>query len=853
VVAPPVAQPNVPPQGPPQGGPPASGGLPPQIAQIAGTLGVPPEALAQALAPLAQRLAQAGVNPGVLLDFLTTIPPQGVAAFLSAPPQEQIQALADFVQRVQSGQVGPPSAPPPGADLNQPMMGPPPGAGPGAGAPAGPAMMPPTSPPGPPSPAPGALPPNVTPIEAGRRKREQGQPAAEREPPPPDDVELPDLEDLAGDSPYWKDPPSPAQVRRDAWLGRQRWRADHEFVFDQVAAYRMFKDYFGADGRPLRPGLGEVQYKLASFARMVDRAASQAEPRPDEEVLEIPPRAEDRDTKQRTQKAENLLRTRDERERAWWNRRTSRGLVEPPIRTKKFRLLALEGSYAVLYRLNVPKPSEAEMAGRKPLRKPDLLFTREPLSVTEVFPLAHATTVQRRMTFAEACAAEPAVLEQVKKRAKRRGKDFDPEDSSWGVSERTTVCLGEWYDADGLHRLVYWEWGSPATVGADLREPSEGGEDFFIAKARLDWGFCPVQLCPPWNADPSPEGKRGRGAASATARDIGANAGPTRRRYVGAGGKELETQDWKDRIASVMLTTLIGNQHPNVTRTVDPAMVAAGMHETDAGGRPIIPAYLSGPGQQNVVYGGLEKLVVTDRNVSGGSDAALAINILGGESQDAQPAVLGGRGPATSGFETMQRNDAAQSLHVEPMRRAYEDFETYLRGLDLELYLRAGDGDGKLWDELPFRGAVMGAPGNEGTIDVSDLKRAGTYATVTISADDPVAELQKNRIHLERLKSDVESPITVMRELGIKDPDEEQNLIVEWKSIGGNPKLQDALSARALRNIDWDLFLAYMASTSPGPGQQGAGGQPGTPPGAPGAQMAPAPGVPSAGLPSVMG
>jgi hypothetical protein len=834
-----VAAPPSPIQGPPgpsQGGPPASGGLPPQIAQVAGRLGIPPEALAEALAPL----VQAGAQPGLVLDFIVAIPPEAVGQFLRLPFPQQVAILQSFDQAQQSGQV-----PPPGADLNAPPMG----AVPGPGGPAGPTAMLPNSPQAPPPPGPGALPPNVTPIDQGRRRRQGEPPAAEREPPPPDDVELPDLEDIAGESPYWKNPPSPAQVRRDAWLGRQRWRPDYEFIFDQVDAYRMFKDYFGADGRPLRPGLGEVQYKLASFARMVDRAASQAEPRPDEEVLEIPPRAEDRDTKQRTQKAENLLRTRDERERAWWNRRTSRGLVEPPIRTKKFRLLALEGSYAVLYRLH-DVGGKTPKAGKKS-RPPELLFTREPLSVTEVFPLAHATTVQRRMTFAEACAAEPAVLEQVKKRAKKRGKEFDPEDSSWGVSERTTVCLGEWYDADGLHRLVYWDWDTPTSVGADIRDPSDSGADFFIAKARLDWGFCPVQICPPWNADPSPEGKRGRGAASTTARDTAAQAGPTRRRYVGAGGKELETQDWKDRVASVMLTTLIGNQHPNVTRRVDPNMFQH--YEHDAAQKPIVPEYLTGPGQQNVIYGPNEEIIVPQRNVSGGSDAALAINILGGESQDAQPAVLGGRGPATSGFETMQRNDAAQSLHVEPMRRAYEDFETYLRGLDLQLYLRAGEGKARLWDELPFRGAVMGAPGNEGTIDVSDLKRAGTYAAVTISADDPIAELQKNRIHLERLKSDVESPITVMRELGIKDPDEEQNLIVEWKSIGGNPKLQDALSARALRNIDWDLFLAYMASTSPGPGQQGAGGQPGTPPGAPGPQMAPAPGVPAQGLPSIMG
>jgi hypothetical protein len=848
MVAPPQ---QAPPQGPPPGAdpPPGAPGLPPQIAQVAGQLGVPPEALAQALAPLAQRLAQAGVNPQVLLDFLTTIPPQAVGQFLAAPPEQQLQALARFVQAAQAGQVAPPSAPPPGADLNRPMMGPPQGAGPGAGAPAGPAMMLPTSPTGPPSPAPGALPPNVTPIDQGRRKREQGQPAAEREPPPPDDVELPDLEDLAGDSPYWKDPPSPAQVRRDAWLGRQRWRADHNFVFDQVAAYRMFKDYFGADGRPLRPGLGEVQYKLASFARMVDRAASQAEPRPDEEVLEIPPRAEDRDTKQRTQKAENLLRTRDERERAWWNRRTSRGLVEPPIRTKKFRLLALEGSYAVLYRLH-DVGGKTPKAGKKS-RPPELLFTREPLSVTEVFPLAHATTVQRRMTFAEACAAEPAVLEQVRKRAKKRGKDFDPEDSSWGVSERTTVCLGEWYDADGLWRLVYWEWDSPATVGADLREPGEDGGDFFIAKARLDWGFCPVQICPPWNADPSPEGKRGRGAATTTGGAPTGEAGPTRRRYVGAGGKELETQDWKDRIASIMLTNLIGNTHPYRVRRVDPNMYEH--YDKDATGRPIIPAPQLGPGQQDVIYGPNEEIIWPDRNVSGGADAALAINILGGESQDAQPAVLGGRGPATSGFETMQRNDAAQSLHVEPMRRAYEDFETYLYGLDLTLYRRAGEGDGKLYDELPFRGAVQGAAGNEGTIEIADLKRAGTYAELRIVSDDPIRDLQLNRIHLDRLKADVESPISVMRALGIKDPDEEMNLIVENKVVNSNPKVQDVLGLRAMKAVDYESFLAYLNSTAPGPGQQGAGGQPGTPLGAQGPQMAPSPGVPAQGLPSIMG
>lgn len=805
--------PGMPPPGmPPPGGLPPD--LPPEIAQVvmqvAGALGVP---------PLVVLLT--------LLAVLREKGPQGVQAFLGAPPEMQRQIIRAFgppppqpgpPPGVSPGQLPPVGAPPtmpppgplPGGGLAPPPhLGGPPGALPG-GPPPMPGMGPmPLPPPGLPphplaGPPPGALPPPPhlqQPGQGPASLRAKPKP----KPEPPEDWEPPDLKELVKESRYGKKPPTRDRVLRDAQRHRTIWAPRDQMIMRQVNKYARVDDRVDANGNPIDPAGGGQYFKLSRATTLIDRLIGDAFPSLDKIVIDLPARADDEETRDSSQACENWLRSLEEQDELWWDALASRGVIATHLPRKRIGMMALMGAQGACFRLN---PGDRAH-----------FIIEEPVALGELYPAALATTRQTYLTFDDACALYPEILEHLED----AGYDEADPSRQYGVGDRTLIRVVGWSDKDGLWRCVTWDWGQPGDVQEPLRALGKDDDLWIVKPVRIDYGFCYYQIGTYWNGTPAPAMQHDTHYAEQAAR--------------GALFAHVDLFEELDKVASILKTNLITNTHP--------AWKRKSSEPEEKVGTPV----LTGVNEVNdmELEGDIEPLYA---NATATPDGAAAMAIFAGELSDLSNPIQAGRGPAQSGFDRAQMTDAAGNLHLDQLKEGYCADRRRFAALKLQLAYRKGVGGKKAWQTLPYRQFKGGAAGNEGTLKIEDIRRAGARVLVSYHDEDLTAEQQKNQVYLERLKADVLSLRTVRGKLGSDDPDREGELVVEDKIINANPKLQDALSSEALRQVDYDLYLQYVQSQAQGPGASGGAGQMGSAPGTP--HLAGAPGVPSMGLPPGM-
>lgn len=814
----PSPQPTMPPPGPPDqpGGP---GALP-------GPAGLPPE-IQNLVAAVIRTMATVGPPPPVVLVvnyllFLASHGPESILRFLRESPQGQVVALraflADYPAAVQrplspeelAGQAGP-GGPMGGPAPNGPPVGAPPGELVGAG-PGEPVGAPPGAPPGGPlpgGPLPGALPPGMgqpgprilpPPGRGGPGPGQAQGPKLKPKPPGPKPYELPDLDEVR--SIYAKQPPTWERVMRDAFQGRQRWQERNKAILRQADLYHGVEDRRDVHGRPINEGAGGSYFKLSRATTIVDRLIGDALPTDEVLVRDLPPRADDEETRDAAQGCENWLRTLDEEDADWWASLASQGVITPPLPRKRIGMLALEGAQGVAFRLQ-PRASSH-------------FVVKEPVNITELYPLGLATTRQSFLTFDAALALYPEILDHLI----ASGYDDSSPDGRGGVSDGTLVKVIGWSDKDGLWRCICWDWANPGAVAEGLRAaPAKDGGRWILPPTRIDYGFCYYQIGTYWNASPAAAGQGETGYAAQAGR--------------GALAAHVATLEELTKIASALKTNFMQNLHPAWVRklrdiTEDRAEPKFGINEVN-------DLYLD------------EEMVPLYINATGTPDGQATMAILAGELADLMPPVLAGRGASESGFDRSLQQQQAGNLHLDQLKACYAADMARFDSLTLQLALRKGLGKGRAWKSLSYRQFKGGDQGTEGEMTPEMIRRAGVRVKVRYHEVNLDAELQLNQIHLERLKSDVQSLSTTRRKLGVDDPDREEELVVTDKIISANPRLQDALSQDALRNTDYDLYLAYVQSQAPGPGQGGGGGMPGTAP-----SMGPRPGVMAAGLPPTM-
>lgn len=622
---------------------------------------------------------------------------------------------------------------------------------------------------------------------------------------PPEPYELPDL--APAGSIYEKKAPTRDRVLRDADTGRRRWQARNDTIARQAAMYHQEDDPRDLNGNPIVPGTGQSYFKLARATTIIDRLIGDAMPTNANLVKDLPARADDKETRDAAQACENWLRTLDEEDTQWWASLSSQGVITPPLYRKRIGMPALEGTGGVAFRLN-------------PKSKTHFVI-KEPVNITELYPLGLATTRQSWLNWDEAVALYP----EIHRHAVDKGYDDAQTSGPCSLAENTRVRVVGWSDKDGLWRCVVWDWADGSGVSQQLRDAPKGSDDDdgFIVKARIDYGFCYYQIGTYWNASPA--------APTQSQTDYATQAGR------GALAAHVGTLEELTKVASALKSNFIHNLHPSWVRKTQ--------HPEEMDGDPI----KTGINEVNDLEIG-DELLPLYQNATGTPDGQATMQILGGELQDMAAPVLSGGGTAQSGFDRSQMQQAAGNLHLDQLKECYQQDAARFDSLTLQLALRKGLGKGKAWKKLTYRQFKGGAAGTEGALTPDDIKRAGVRVLVSYHEENLQEELQKNQIHLERLKADVQSLMTTRKKLGVEDPDREGELVVEDKIINANPKLQDALSQRALYGLDYELYADYMQSEAPGPGQAGQPSGVGTAPG--GGGMGPRPGVPAAGLPPIM-
>src|SRR5262245_10505505 len=759
-----------PPPGPPPGAPPGlPPGVPPDIARLvlalADALGRPPGQVLAALAALAER----GGPPAV----------QALVAAATGPdPQRRALAgqLVDELAGAAPDQ-GPPPGPPPGPPGL--AAGPPPGPPPGLGPPPGPPPL--AGPPPGLGPPPGPPPRPVTAGATSRggpetsalaRPRPPTRPAAPPRPKPPADWAPPDLKALAKASRYGKRPPTRDEVLRDAQAGRRRWAARDRMIERQVNKYARVDDRVDANGNPIDPASGGQYFKLARATTMVDRLIGAALPTQDKIVIDVPPRSDDRDTRRSAQAAENWLRSLEERDALWYEGLASRGVVAAHLPRKRIGLMCLMGAAGAAFRLNPADPGH--------------FVIEEPVPLSELYPGPLATTRQSYATFDDAVAQYPEILDQV------ADKGYDAADPArrLGLTGDTLVRIVGWSDADGLWRAVTWDWAQSGGLAEPLTAIRTDADAWIVKPVRIDYGFCLYQVGSYWNGTPAPPGSGDTDYAEQAAR--------------GALFAHVDLFEELDKVASALKTNFLQNLHPAwVRKTRQPEE-----HE----GTPV----LTGINEVNELAPD-ESLAPLYTNATGTPDGAATMALFAGELADFNNPVVAGRGSSQSGIDRAQMTAAASDLHLDQLREGYCADRRRFSALKLHLAYRTGNGGKKAWQELPFREFKGGSAGAEGALTLDDLKRAGDRVLVSYHDLDLNYEAQSNQVFLERLKAGVLSLRTVRGKLGSDDPDREGELVIEDRVINSNPRLQDALSKRALRAIDYELYLASLDSQAPGP------------------------------------
>lgn len=645
-------------------------------------------------------------------------------------------------------------------------------------------------------PPPGALPPPPH-LQQGQQAPSPLRAKPKPKPEPPDDWEPPDLaKSEAAKSRYWKKRPTHDEVIRQAQAHRTKWAARDTALLRQVNKYARVDDRVDAFGNPIDPANGGMYFKLSRATTTIDRLIGDALPTNATIVTDLPSRAADQETRDAAQACENWLRSLDEQDELWWDSLSSQGVIATHLPRKRIGMMALMGAQAMCLRLN---PANREH-----------LIIEEPIALSEIYPGALSTTRQSYLSFDEACALYPEILDHL------TDAGYDETDPSrrFGVGPQTILRVIGWSDRWGLWRCVTWDWGQAGGIDEVLVKAAKSADNWIVAPVPLDYGFCYYQIGTYWNGPPQ--------AAMQATQDYSEQAAR------GALYAHVDTFEEMDKIASALKSNFMQNLHPSFVRESSEPEAKEGtpiktgineVNEIEIGGK-IYPLY---------------------GNATGTADGAATMAIMAGELADVANPVSAGRAGATSGSDRAQIADQAGNLHLDQLKEGYRADRQRFGMLKLTLAYRMGTGRKKVWKKLPYRQFKGGDAGTEGALKIEDIKRAGARVVVSYHDEDLAAEQQKNQVYLERLKADVLSLRTVRGKLGSDDPDAEGEQVVEDKIIGANPKLQDALSSEALRHLDYNLYLAYFASQQAGPGGSTPGGQMGSAQGMP--HMAGAPGV----------
>lgn len=770
--------------------------------------------------------ALAGQNPQIA---------EAVAAkfFQGGPDQQRvIEMLGALAQRLQGEMQG---------GGGQPGMGAPPPLDPSAAPPNGPPMgAPPGTPMGPmgmPDPGmvpPGAMPPNMLTPPTGsplvgppppqqptvaaksatrqEKKRRKNAPKFKLRPLPKDRWGKLSREDFA------------RRILRDAAEGRRRWAGRDDRIREDINLYNAQLTVGLLNGKPLDMSRGDVVHISTRAYQFAERLTGLCAATHDKAKYHAPPWADDDETRFAAQALEDWWRYERHCDEEAWFARGSIGDPQMPLPRYEAALMVLMGGYGFRLWWNPDDPQHPTQY--------------EPIPFNRLYPLSHCVTHQVNMTLGEARAIYSEI------------DDYYPPQDEEGPSDNQTVRVIAWADSyhtgggrpmGGRWHAILWE--QAGQWSGKWGDKEEGRKGHWIKEPqRIDYGFCPYQYVI-WG-----------GAAYGVTDQV-----PDFERYRGMGALTMLRRTFKlmDLLQSAIATGAL--------RMADPPKVQyylPGTRREDMEGHDTRP----GATNYGIVGEQTQPLIFT---VAGGPDGQALLGALATELSYFDSPILHGAGNAESGYDRVQQNSAAGSLHVNPIIDALEQTYELINTLRAELVIRKGLGDDREIDKLVFSGgSSVGYDSEEYTAAYAaspeqppeyepSYAQMGVMKWLTpkmVELNGTRSEVRFDRLSIQEkqmlwtmleqaVNGKLLSARDAMEQMGIPNPD--RNLFrILAESVVMNPKALDSMIGAAALSGRNELFRrGWLAVTQ----AEMMGGQQGSPPAPIGTPSAAGPPMPTGG------
>ncbi len=563
--------------------------------------------------------------------------------------------------------------------------------------------------------------------------------------------------------------PSLDRVLEDARLGRDQWSARDRRIAEDTSMYHLHYDLEIEEDVDMLDG--QIIHRRADPAILIDRVTGLTTASTDRVSIHVPARYDDDDYRESAQKFEDFTRTmRMLDAEAWFERGGTHGDPQPPLERKEAGLMALEGGFGWLWRV---EPEDEEHP-----------FVAEPVPLSELYPLGHATTRQFVMPLHRARAEF--------KEIDRAYKQDDERKVSYEGLEIRVIC---WSDNYGLWHAVAWDEEGTQSHGTTTRVYE--GQRWIQRPTRVNYGF-PYYNYVIWN---------------------GTYAGPnqytkaTHNRFVGYGVLTMLRKTYRlmDIMVSAVATGAIRFQNPALFRTV-------------AEGRDMnkVPELDLSPGAENFGRPD-EKVQPLVFDVASTQSGASFVNSLAAELNSAIPSVVtGGPGGSQSGFQYMQQNEQAQALWIGPiidaMQQAYQ-LQNKQRGILAYRYAKMPKDykDMEYFSEYQVQGYSSKKGGSYyTTLKTKDLERSGVATRVRYNKLSLNEEIALAGLVQGLVQSHLMSHEQALIRLGVEDPARELRNIFQYTALmsedmlkavseasvmqGGNALLQHAWNRVFLQN-----------------------------------------------------
>lgn len=609
--------------------------------------------------------------------------------------------------------------------------------------------------------------------------------------------------------------PSYARVLTDAYNARRKWlMRDNRIWQDQELYYLTGFDLskgwsqHNLDGTPAALVGGDVVHTRAQPAMLVDRVTSICTADfgdVDGVDLLVPPWADDDDSRESASAIRDFLFTSRRADEDRWFRRGAAGDPRPPLPRQEAGLMALHGGYGFSLRLAL------DDAGRPDPECP-LEYTLIPLD--QLYPLAHATTRQFRMSLDEACLAYPEVDEYY--RTTQENLRTDPGTGNVLDPNQRVRIIG-WSDREGLWHGIAWELIAGSDTGDRGAKGADLGDGLWIKKPqRVDYGFCYYQVVIAMGTP-----------AFAMEQDWGRYEN-----FRGAGVLTNMAQTFRllDMLVSAIATGVLKAQNPPVVQYYNPGTPKSDMKRHN---RKL--------GATNFGFVG-ERTEPLLYPIAGTPDGQTLLQALVAEVNGLDSPLLQGQGGAQSGFDFFLRHQASGALTIDPLVDALERAYQLVNTLKLELLYRKGSGAQALLDRVPYCAtSVEPLRGTMHTLSAQDIARNGTrnevrYKRLTLAEEQQLSAMLANLVQAKLISAE-----RAMRRLGVPDTDRELARILEEAAVS-DPQALKAMIGRAIEGGGDDLFAHGWRMAGYLGAQGGRGPAPPGPQGTPSPPAIPTPG-----------